>query len=354
MLQLLELRDSREGKRKVELREREGKKKEKIFTGARMQFLGRFCLLVAVCSALELHKRILKVFLGLFLMDFASLLKMLTRNSELKGGFLVLGCFSPVFNVFGLFLLFGLGLKLMQFTWQVKSLIQFFCEIRGKSGETTCGFCSEKGFDKVNGSKMISCECNSLEFLDNSKSGTKGNNLFTKKEPAKTNGDSTDDNEEVDNFVEDEEFDVKALKRLVKIERHRAEMAYAELEKERSASASAADEAMAMILRLQSEKSFLDIEANQYRRLAEQQREYDQEVIQLLQWIIMKYESEKASLEEKLELCEQKLKQCMDSDEVDEFERYDESILSLNVDSDMENGFEDVKTNSAEMDFSVS
>ncbi|KDP35965.1 hypothetical protein JCGZ_09937 [Jatropha curcas] len=201
---------------------------------------------------------------------------------------------------------------------------------------------------------MISCECNSLEFLDNSKSGTKGNNLFTKKEPAKTNGDSTDDNEEVDNFVEDEEFDVKALKRLVKIERHRAEMAYAELEKERSASASAADEAMAMILRLQSEKSFLDIEANQYRRLAEQQREYDQEVIQLLQWIIMKYESEKASLEEKLELCEQKLKQCMDSDEVDEFERYDESILSLNVDSDMENGFEDVKTNSAEMDFSVS
>ncbi|OAY45234.1 protein FLOURY 1-like [Manihot esculenta] len=287
-------------------------------------------------------------------MDFASCLKVLTRSSELIGGFLVLGCFLPAFNVFVLFLMFGLGLKLLQFTWQGKGLIQFLCEIIGKSVDKNCGFCFRRGFDKVCDSKMMSFSFSSLKLLKNSKSGNEDDFLVSK-ELSKPNGVAVDDdddserecddNDESKFCVEDEVFDVIALRRMVKIERHRADMAYAELEKERMATASAADEAMAMILRLQSEKSSIEIEANQERRLAEQKQEYDQEMIQSLQWILMKYESEMTVLEEKL-------KQHMESDEVDQFQA-SSANLSSDFDSATEDGFEDIQTNSVEEDFSL-
>ncbi|XP_043816551.1 protein FLOURY 1-like isoform X3 [Manihot esculenta] len=126
--------------------------------------------------------------------------------------------------------------------------------------------------------------------------------------------------------IEDEEFDVISLRRLVKIERYRAEMAYAELEKERMASESAAGEAMTMILRLQNEKSSLQIEANQQRRLVEQKEEYYQQMIQSLQWNLMKY---------------------MEGDEVDQFQGSYAS-LSFDIDSTMEVGTEDVQTDAVE------
>ncbi|KAJ4970621.1 hypothetical protein NE237_003720 [Protea cynaroides] len=62
------------------------------------------------------------------------------------------------------------------------------------------------------------------------------------------------------------EEDISALKRLVRIERDRANATHLELEKERTAAASAAKEAMAMIQRLQNEKSLVEMQANQRRR----------------------------------------------------------------------------------------
>ncbi|KAI3774621.1 hypothetical protein L1987_49180 [Smallanthus sonchifolius] len=113
---------------------------------------------------------------------------------------------------------------------------------------------------------------------------------------------------------EDEVFDVMSLRKLVKMERQRAADAYAELEKERMAATSAAEEAMAMILRLQNEKSVVEMEAQQHRRLSHEKQVHDQEVIQLLRWIVMKHESERSLLEDRLRLCKQRLMLYMNDD----------------------------------------
>ncbi|XP_015574167.2 protein FLOURY 1-like [Ricinus communis] len=309
-----------------------------------MQFLGHFCLLVVVCSVLELYKRILQVFLELFLMDFATCLNFLTQSGELKSGLLLLGCFSPTISFLSLFLMFSLGLKYLQTALHRKGLLQFLCEIRGKSGNPRIGFFARKDFDQVCDKKIISCEPSSLKCVENSKE-----NVMVSQENTDCDAfdDDADDGYRRKYWIEDEEFDVMALRRLVKIERQRADMANLELEKERMASASAADEAMAMILRLQREKSCIEIESSHHYKLAEQMQEYDQEVIQSLQWIIVKYESERTVLEEKLSLCKQKLKQYMKSDEMDQFE------MSLDVDTAIEDGSEDVQTNSVEKYFSL-
>ncbi|KAF6168234.1 hypothetical protein GIB67_011619 [Kingdonia uniflora] len=55
---------------------------------------------------------------------------------------------------------------------------------------------------------------------------------------------------------------------------------YKELEEERNASAIAANEAMAMISRLQEERTSLHLEALQYLRMMEEQAEYDVEALQ--------------------------------------------------------------------------
>ncbi|KAF5778633.1 putative transcription factor interactor and regulator LIM family [Helianthus annuus] len=66
----------------------------------------------------------------------------------------------------------------------------------------------------------------------------------------------------------------------------------AELEEERSASAVAASETMAMITRLQEEKAAMQMEALQYQRMMEEQSEYDQEALQLLNELMIKKEKE--------------------------------------------------------------
>ncbi|CAH1414155.1 unnamed protein product [Lactuca virosa] len=67
---------------------------------------------------------------------------------------------------------------------------------------------------------------------------------------------------------------------------------YAELEEERGASAVAASETMAMINRLQEEKAAMQMEALQYQRMMEEQSEYDQEALQLLNDLMVKREKE--------------------------------------------------------------
>ncbi|CAI0473571.1 unnamed protein product [Linum tenue] len=275
------------------------------------QIVSRFCLLLVICSVVEFHERILRLFLGVFLMECAACLKFLTLISDFRDGFIVFGCFSPSFNFLWLFLLFAFGLKLLRVTFFGIGLLQLFLsDVRVKSIDPRNGFSYRKGFDLAFHSKVASFRTG----------------------PANWKIDYVEEDERTECFAEeDDEFDVLALRRLVRNERRRAVGAQLELEKERMAAASAADEAMSMILRLQNEKSSSEMDAKQYRRVAEQKQEYDREVIQSLQWIIMKHEYERSLLEEKLELCRQQLQRCLRRDEMEEL---DAALISLGSTSD--------------------
>ncbi|KAI8031568.1 Myosin-binding protein 3 [Camellia lanceoleosa] len=97
------------------------------------------------------------------------------------------------------------------------------------------------------------------------------------------------------------------LKSALKAERKALSALYAELEEERSAAAIAANQTMAMITRLQEEKSAMQMEALQYQRMMEEQSEYDQEALQLLNEIMIKREKEKQELEKELEMYRKKV-----------------------------------------------
>ncbi|KAI3796132.1 hypothetical protein L1987_38796 [Smallanthus sonchifolius] len=90
------------------------------------------------------------------------------------------------------------------------------------------------------------------------------------------------------------------LKSALKAERKALRDLYLELEEERNASAVAANETMAMINRLQEEKAAMQMEALQYRRMMEEQSEYDQEAVQLLNELMMKKEKELESYRKKV------------------------------------------------------
>ncbi|KAG4964063.1 hypothetical protein AAZX31_14G199800 [Glycine max] len=100
---------------------------------------------------------------------------------------------------------------------------------------------------------------------------------------------------------------INLLKTALKTERRALSAVYQELEEERSASAVAANQTMAMITRLQEEKAAMQMEALQYQRMMEEQSEYDQEALQLLNELMMKREKEKQELEEELEEYRQKV-----------------------------------------------
>ncbi|XP_020528052.1 uncharacterized protein LOC18442601 [Amborella trichopoda] len=105
---------------------------------------------------------------------------------------------------------------------------------------------------------------------------------------------------------EDEFFETN-LERVMRLGREFRKAACLELEKERKASASAANEAMGMILRLQTEKSMVEMQARQYQRVAEQKQIYDQEVIRSLREIIAKQDAERDFLEGQLKMYSVKL-----------------------------------------------
>ncbi|KAJ0095431.1 hypothetical protein Patl1_15477 [Pistacia atlantica] len=100
---------------------------------------------------------------------------------------------------------------------------------------------------------------------------------------------------------------VEKLKSALRAERKALNGLYAELEEERSASAVAASQTMAMINRLQEEKAAMQMEALQYQRMMEEQSEYDQEALQLLNELMVKREREKAEIEKELELYRKKV-----------------------------------------------
>ncbi|XP_057807195.1 myosin-binding protein 2-like [Salvia miltiorrhiza] len=76
----------------------------------------------------------------------------------------------------------------------------------------------------------------------------------------------------------------------------------AELEEEREAAAEAAKETMAMITKLQEEKAAMQMEAAQYQRMMEEQAEYDQEALQLLNDLITKRDKENKQLHKGLQI----------------------------------------------------
>ncbi|CAN1141702.1 Myosin-binding protein 3 [Linum perenne] len=275
-------------------------------------------------------------------MECEPCIRLLAQISEFGGGFLVFGCFSNAFSFLWLVLLLAFGLKLAQLTSFWIGLVQFLHDVRGKSIDPRNGFSCRKGFDLAFHSNVVSLNSAPLNYLENGNSKSKdknGDSASSEVEHLKKELDDNDDDDDTKisdddgsetelSFAEEEEFDVLALRRLVRSERQRREAAQLEVEKERMAASSAANEAMAMILRLQNEKSSLEIEANQYRRMAEQNKEYVQQVIQSLQWIIMKHESERMLLEEKLKICKQKLQNYLKRHEMDELESNLSSIIA--------------------------
>lgn len=100
---------------------------------------------------------------------------------------------------------------------------------------------------------------------------------------------------------------VERLKAALRSERKTLQVLYSELEEERSASAVAANQTMAMINRLQEEKAAMQMEALQYQRMMEEQSEYDQEALQLLNELMVKREKEKQELEKELDGYRKKL-----------------------------------------------
>ncbi|KAL8112275.1 hypothetical protein AgCh_019831 [Apium graveolens] len=100
---------------------------------------------------------------------------------------------------------------------------------------------------------------------------------------------------------------VERLTSALRAERKALHVVYAELEEERSASAVAANQTMAMINRLQEEKSAMQMEALQYQRMMEEQSEYDQEALQLLNELMLKREREKQELEKELDMYQKKV-----------------------------------------------
>lgn len=98
------------------------------------------------------------------------------------------------------------------------------------------------------------------------------------------------------------ESTVDRLKRHLEQDRKSLHTLYSELEAERNASAIAANQAMAMITRLQEEKAAMQMEALQYQRMMEEQAEYDQDALQLMNEILVKREKEIKELEKEVEL----------------------------------------------------
>ncbi|XP_073288382.1 myosin-binding protein 1-like [Primulina huaijiensis] len=94
---------------------------------------------------------------------------------------------------------------------------------------------------------------------------------------------------------------VDRLKRQVAHDKKIMGSLYKELEEERNASSIAANQTMAMITRLQEEKSSIHMEASQYLRLMEEQAEYDGEAFQQVNDLLVEKEKRIQCLEEELE-----------------------------------------------------
>jgi hypothetical protein len=133
------------------------------------------------------------------------------------------------------------------------------------------------------------------------------------------NDDDSDDEEQ--ELVDAEEEEDRDLNRPSEEERRDVRSALQqELDKERSAAASAAEEAMAMILRLQKEKSSLEIELRQQRRTSDERCAFYEDEVEELRDILLMREREARSLQKEVESYRRLLGLAGDDDEDDEEE----------------------------------
>ncbi|KAI9117575.1 hypothetical protein K1719_011741 [Acacia pycnantha] len=93
------------------------------------------------------------------------------------------------------------------------------------------------------------------------------------------------------------EVDIKSLKETLCTQQQLLQNLYAELDQEREASATAACEALDMILRLQGEKAAVKMEANHYKRMAEEKIGHAEATLEYLEELMNQKEMEMASLE---------------------------------------------------------
>ncbi|PUZ50978.1 hypothetical protein GQ55_6G122900 [Panicum hallii var. hallii] len=98
----------------------------------------------------------------------------------------------------------------------------------------------------------------------------------------------------------EEEGEVAALREALRQQARTVEELRAELEEERQAAASGADEALAMILRLQAEKAAERMEAEQFRRVAEERIQHDEDTLAFLKAVVFHQEMEISSLNRRL------------------------------------------------------
>ncbi|KAG6673287.1 hypothetical protein I3842_16G103900 [Carya illinoinensis] len=93
------------------------------------------------------------------------------------------------------------------------------------------------------------------------------------------------------------EIDITAIKDTLQTQQQLLQKLYIELDEEREASSTAASEALSMILRLQGEKAAVQMEASQYKRLAEERMSYVENSLSVFEDVINQKEMEIASLE---------------------------------------------------------
>ncbi|XP_074273647.1 uncharacterized protein LOC141597175 [Silene latifolia] len=103
---------------------------------------------------------------------------------------------------------------------------------------------------------------------------------------------------------------------------------YTELDQERESSATAADETLSMILRLQGEKAAMEMEASQYKRIAEEKMHHAHETLETFQEVIYHKEMQIASLEFQVQAYKFKLASLGINDLASSDVQYPENILS--------------------------
>ncbi|QCD84197.1 probable myosin-binding protein 6 [Vigna unguiculata] len=246
-------------------------------------------------------------------MDFHPALNLLT---QFGCGFVLLRSLSRVFNFIGLLLMITFWFKVWRFSWNSKSAIRFLCT---SGGVPQIRFCLDRvawGVSKPKTAPLRKTRrTRSSSSMRRRTNGPRGRANVGSEDGSEGKGEN-----QKEGGNEDEVFDLMTLKSLVKMERLKANAACADLEKERTAAASSAEEAMAMILRLQNEKSAAEIQATQFRRMAEQKLDYDQEVIESLQWTITQHEVQKCELEDQMEICRDDLRQFMRDEDIQQLE----------------------------------
>ncbi|XP_060171727.1 uncharacterized protein LOC132602928 [Lycium barbarum] len=125
-------------------------------------------------------------------------------------------------------------------------------------------------------------------------------------------------------------FDVASLKETLCAQQQLLQKLYSELDEEREASSSAASEALSMILRLQGEKAAVKMEAEQYKRLAEEKMCHAEESLAIFEDLFYQKEMEIAALEYQVQAYRYKLLSTGSVDPgISEF-KYPENLLQRN------------------------